>query len=280
MSANRTQQPLIDAVTLQTSLRAGEALCILDCRTRLEERSAGRRLWEAEHIPGSQHVDLDRDLASVAGEGGRHPLPEKAAFTATLQRLGISPDTPVVVYDDRSGQLAAARAWWMLHCWAGHPDVRVLDGGVTAWQHEGGEMVHGDFGVAASGWQPEYDDRVLVAADSVLASSDAKIDARALERFRGEVEPIDPVAGHIPGAVCRPSATNLAADGRFKPASTLDTELPRYDRVISYCGSGVSACHNILAYAIAGRGLPRLYVGSWSDWIRDPKRPIATGDSG
>lgn len=277
MSANRTQQPLIDAATLQAALRAGESLSILDCRTRLEENSAGRRLWEAEHIPGSRHVDLDCDLASAAGKGGRHPLPDKAAFTTTLQRLGISPDSPVVVYDDRGGQLAAARAWWMLHCWAGHPDVRVLDGGLTAWQREGGEMTHGVALVTSSDWRPEYDDRVLVTADSVLASPDTKIDARAPERFRGEVEPIDPVAGHIPGAVCRPSAANLTADGRFKSADTLDTELLG-DRAISYCGSGVTACHNILAYAIAGRDLPRLYVGSWSDWIRDPKRPVATGD--
>lgn len=278
MSANRIQRPLIDAAALHAALMTGRPLCILDCRARLEESSAGRRLWEAEHIAGSRHVDLDRDLSSPPGEGGRHPLPEKTAFTATLQRLGISPDIPVVVYDDRGGQLAAARAWWMLHCWVGHPDVRVLDGGVTAWQREGGEMVHGDFGVTPSVWQPEYDDRMLVAADSVLATSDVKIDARALARFRGEVEPIDRVAGHIPGAMCRPSATNLTADGRFKPADTLATELLRHDRAISYCGSGVTACHNILAYAIAGRDLPRLYVGSWSHWIGDSRRPVATGD--
>lgn len=277
MNANRIPQPLIGAATLQAALIAGEPLCILDCRTRLEESSAGRRLWEAEHIPASQHVDLDGDLASAPGAGGRHPLPDKAAFTATLQRLGISPDTSVVVYDDRGGQLAAARAWWMLHCWAGHPAVRVLDGGVAAWRRQGGEMIHAGSSVAASDWRPEFNDRALVGADSVLVSSDLKVDARALERFRGAVEPIDPVAGHIPDAVCRPCTSNLNADGCFKPADTLDSELPGHDRAISYCGSGVTACHNILAYAVAGRGLPRLYVGSWSDWIRDPKRPIATG---
>ncbi|HET8791034.1 MAG TPA: sulfurtransferase [Modicisalibacter sp.] len=278
MSANRMQRPLIDAAALQAALMVGEPLYILDCRTRLEESSAGRRLWEAEHIAGSQHIDLDRDLASPSGEGGRHPLPERAAFTATLQRLGISSDIPVVVYDDRGGQLAAARAWWMLHCWAGHADVRVLDGGIMAWQREGGELVHGGHRVTPSHWRPEYDDRMLVTVDSVLSTSDVKIDARALERFRGEVEPIDRVAGHIPGAVCRPSTANLTADGRFKPADRLDAELLRHDRAISYCGSGVTACHNILAYAIAGRDLPRLYVGSWSDWIGDPRRPVATGD--
>ncbi|SDL71305.1 thiosulfate/3-mercaptopyruvate sulfurtransferase [Modicisalibacter muralis] len=272
------KQPLIDAATLQDALMAGEPLCILDCRARLEESSAGRRLWEAEHIPGSQHVDLDGDLASSPGEAGRHPLPSAAAFSATLQRLGVSPEVPVVVYDDRGGQLAAARAWWMLHCWAGHPDVRVLDGGLTAWQREGGEMTHGVSLAASSDWQPEFNERALVGADSVLASSDMKIDARAPERFRGEVEPIDPVAGHIPGAVCRPSAANLSADGRFKPAATLDSELPRHDGAISYCGSGVTACHNILAYAVIGRDLPRLYAGSWSHWITDPKRPVASGD--
>ncbi len=278
MNANHAQQSLIDAVSLQDVMAAGKPLCILDCRARLEESSAGRRLWEAEHIPGSQHLDLDSDLASAPGDGGRHPLPSESTFTATLQRLGITPSTPVVVYDDRGGQLAAARAWWMLHCWAGHPDVRVLDGGLTAWQREGGEMTHAVPPVSPSEWQPSFNARCLVEADEVLSSTATKVDARAPERFRGEVEPIDPVAGHIPEAVCRHSAANLGGDGCFKSPLKLDAELPRDDAVISYCGSGVTACHNILAYAVAGRSLPRLYSGSWSHWIRDPKRPIATGE--
>lgn len=275
MSADR---PLIDTATLRDALLAGESLCVLDCRARLEERGAGRRLWEAEHIPGSRHIDLDGDLSAPPGEEGRHPLPDPATFTKTLRRLGVSPAIPVVLYDDRGGQLAAARAWWMLHCWAGHPDVRVLDGGLTAWLHEDGEMIHADSPITPSDWRPDYDEQALATVDRVISSPAMKIDARAPERFRGEVEPIDAVAGHIPGAICRHSAANLTVDGRFKPAEALNDELPRHDALISYCGSGVTACHNILAYAIAGRDLPRLYVGSWSHWIRDPRRPIATGD--
>lgn len=277
MSANRTQ-PLIDTATLRDAIATDEPLCILDCRARLGESSAGRRLWEAEHLPGSRHLDLDRDLAAAPGDEGRHPLPSQSEFTATLQRLGVSPEIPVVLYDDRGGQLAAARAWWMLHCWAGHPEVRVLDGGLLAWQREGGDMTHGVVITEPSDWRPRFDERALAMADSVLTSPDLKLDARAPERFRGEAEPIDPIAGHIPGAVCRHSAANLAGDGRFKSAVQLAAELPQHDGMISYCGSGVTACHNILAYAIAGRDLPRLYAGSWSHWIRDPNRPVATGE--
>lgn len=274
---------LIDAETLRDKLGDGEAICVLDCRTRLEDSCAGQRLWEEGHIPSSAHFDLDRDMATAPGEGGRHPLPSKADFTATLQRLGIHPSVPVVVYDDRGGQLAAARAWWMLYCWAGHPDVRVLDGGLAAWQRIGGEVAIERLLVERlpqhpSDWRPDFDDQSLVDADEVAGSSSLKVDARAQERFRGEAEPIDPVAGHIPGAVCRPSSANLTEEGRFKRPEQLDAELPRDDRTISYCGSGVTACHNILAYAIADRPLPKLYGGSWSHWIRDPERAVATGD--
>ncbi|MBZ0331838.1 sulfurtransferase [Halomonas sp. ANAO-440] len=269
---------LISAAELAESLEAGKSPLVLDCRARLGEPGAGRRLWEAGHIPTSQHLDLDRDLAGPPGEGGRHPLPTPDAFTAVVQRLGIVPGTPVVVVDDMGGQLAAARAWWMLFCWAGHPDVYVLDGGLRAWQEVGGELVLGqDSQPASSQWQPTFNEGATIDADEVLATQSLKVDARSLERFRGEAEPIDPVAGHIPGAVCRPSAANLTEAGRFKAADTLDAELPRADAVVAYCGSGVTACHNILAYAIAGRPLPRLYGGSWSDWIRDPSRPLVRG---
>ncbi|MGC3873054.1 sulfurtransferase [Halomonas sp. GXIMD04776] len=271
-------QALIDTATLQGALACGRALCILDCRARLDDTGAGRRLWAAGHIPGSQHIDLDGDLASSPGEMGRHPLPNASDFTATLQRLGITSTTPVVVYDDMSGQMAAARAWWMLHCWAGHPDVRMLDGGLAAWHRQGGEMTQSVGDISTSDWQPIFDEDQLASADMLLSTPDTLIDARARERFRGEVEPIDPVAGHIPGALCRPCSTNLTEEGYFKSAADLDAELPREDGVISYCGSGVTACHNILAYAIAGRALPRLYAGSWSHWIRNPERPVATGD--
>lgn len=269
---------LISAVELVESLETGSPPLVLDCRTRLGEPEAGRRLWEAGHIPTSLHLDLDSDLAGPPGEGGRHPLPTPGAFTAMVQRLGIIPGKPVVVVDDMGGQLAAARAWWMLSCWAGHPDVRVMDGGLRAWQDKGGLLVLGREPLPEpSNWRPRFDDGAWVDADTVLTGRDMKIDARSLERFRGEVEPIDPIAGHIPGAQCRPSAANLDDEGHFKSSDQLDDELPDADAVIAYCGSGVTACHNILAYAIAGRPLPRLYVGSWSDWIRKESHPVASG---
>ncbi|MCE8032338.1 MAG: sulfurtransferase [Halomonas sp.] len=270
------RQVLITANELADSLRSRQPPLVLDCRARLGDGDAGRRLWEAGHVPGSLHLDLDRDLAAAPGEGGRHPLPTPEAFTATLQRLGVSPDLPVVVLDDMGGQLAAARAWWMLAVWAGHPDVRVLDGGLRAWQEAGGELLlERTASPEPSRWQPTFDTDACMDADRVFSGRELKVDARSEERFRGEAEPIDPVAGHIPGAVCRPSAANLDEAGRFKGAETLEAELPRGDAIVAYCGSGVTACHNILAYAIAGRPLPRLYPGSWSEWVRDPSRPVA-----
>ncbi|UYG05367.1 sulfurtransferase [Halomonas sp. LR3S48] len=269
---------LITASELAESLQGQLPPRVLDCRARLGDRDAGLRLWEAGHVPGSLHLDLDRDLATEPGQCGRHPLPSSGDFAATLQRLGISPTVPVVVLDDMGGQLAAARAWWMLAVWAGHPDVRVLDGGLHAWQEEGGELVLGLEPLPEpSRWQPTFDGRACMSADDVFSGRELKLDARSEERFRGEAEPIDAVAGHIPGAVCRPSAANLTETGRFKAPETLDAELPHGEAIVAYCGSGVTACHNILAYAIAGRPKPRLYPGSWSEWIRDPSRPVARG---
>lgn len=279
------EQLLIDSTTLKNALESTQPPLVLDCRARLGDADAGADLWREGHIPDSRHIDLDRDLASAPGEGGRHPLPEPQAFTATLQRLGVTPQRPVVVYDDMGGLMAAARAWWMLARWAGHPDVRLLDGGLDAWQEAGGALAQSDVGSEAghgdpmpSHWKPSFDNSQLVDAREVGVSEALKVDARSLERFRGEAEAVDPVAGHIPGAVCRPGNENLE-NGRFKNASALSRELPEADDTIAYCGSGVSACQTIVAYGVAGRPLPRLYVGSWSDWIRDPSRPVETGDS-
>ncbi|MDR5868241.1 sulfurtransferase [Halomonas koreensis] len=270
---------LIEAAALRRELDGEAPPRVLDCRARLGDPDAGDRLWREGHVPGSHHLDLDRDLAGPPGEGGRHPLPEPAAFAATLRRLGLDPARPVVVYDDMGGQLAAARAWWMLARWAGHPDVRVLDGGLRAWQDAGGALPLGREPLpAASDWRPAFRGEDLADAREVFSGRALKVDARARARFRGESEPVDPVAGHIPGAVCRPSADNLDAHGRFKAPERLDAELPHGESPIAYCGSGVTACHDILAYAVAGRPLPRLYPGSWSEWIRDPARPVATGD--
>ncbi|GHB08193.1 sulfurtransferase [Salinicola rhizosphaerae] len=270
--------PLIDPEGLKAALAQPQPPIVLDCRARLDDRNAGLALWQAGHIPGSHHLDMDRDLAATPGEGGRHPLPSPHAFTATLRRLDISPERGVVVYDDRGGQLAAARAWWMIGCWAGHPDVRVLDGGLPAWQALAGPLTSSVPATpAGSDWEPRFDNSQWLTAADLLASASLRVDARGEARFGGEEEPIDPVAGHIPGAVCRPTGANLQADGRFKPAVELAQALPQANEVTAYCGSGVSACHEILAYAVAGLPRPRLYVGSWSDWIRDPARPVATG---
>lgn len=270
---------LLDAATLAQWLERRIPLTVLDCRARLGDPHAGVTLWREGHVPGSRHLDLDRDLAGPPGEGGRHPLPAQADFTASVQRLGIASDVPVVVYDDMGGQLAAARAWWMLARWARHPRVLVLDGGLATWQSLGGELQASDDAVPeTSAWQPRFDFSELANSDEVAGTAALKLDARGPERFRGDREPIDPVAGHIPGAQCRPSTENLMPDGRFKPAGQLDAELPRTDETIAYCGSGVTACHTIFAHALAGRPLPKLYAGSWSHWIRDPARPVATGD--
>lgn len=277
------QNPLITAQALQDALVGTEPPQLLDCRARLDDAAAGEQLWRDGHLPASRHLDLDRDLAGAAGQGGRHPLPDSAAFTAVVQRLGVDPARPVVVYDDRGGQLAAARAWWMLAVWAGHPDVRVLDGGVEAWQQQGGEWTAGEETAhhvvpTMSDWQPRFDHSARVDADAVAKGTMLPVDARAAARFRGDSEPVDPLAGHIPGAASRPSADNLTADGVFKPATTLEAELPDASAVVAYCGSGITACHNVLAYAVAGRELPRLYAGSWSDWISSGERPVATGN--
>ncbi|MBE0489048.1 MAG: sulfurtransferase [Halomonas sp.] len=271
--------PLITASELAEALDSRLPPRLLDCRARLGDADAGHSLWWEAHLPGSYHLDLDRDLSGPPGQGGRHPLPNREAFTASLQRLGVAPEVPVVLYDDMGGQLAAARAWWMLACWAGHPDVRVFDGGIKAWLGAGEELSEGDRAAPhASAWVPGFHDEQWVDVAGLQAGGALLVDARSPERFRGEAEPIDPVAGHIPGAVCRPSADNLTPYGRFKTAAQLATELPEAEEVIAYCGSGVTACHTILAYAVAGRPLPRLYPGSWSEWIRDPSRGVATGD--
>ncbi|MDN6179621.1 MAG: sulfurtransferase [Halomonas subglaciescola] len=272
------KNPLITAEALATALAGATPPQVFDCRARLDNAAAGEALWREGHVPTSQHIDLDRDLAAAPGQGGRHPLPSPVTFTEVVQRLGIDLAQPVVVYDDRGGQLAAARTWWMLAVWAGHPDVRVLDGGLEAWQQTGGKLTTRADAPAPSGWQPLFNDDAWLGADAVASGDMVPLDARAGARFRGESEPVDAVAGHIPGAVSRPSTDNLTATGHFKPASTLACELPDAQALVAYCGSGITACHNVLAYAVAGRALPQLYPGSWSEWISGGERRVATGD--
>lgn len=267
----------ITSATLGNWLAGDSPLVILDARARLSDPEAGAVLWRQGHIPGALHADMNRDLsAAPTTTGGRHPLPEKSVFAERLRAWGITPRHTVVVYDDTGNRIAAARAWWML-TWAGHPAVHVLDGGWQAWQ-AGQQPVDSDTPpVVPSDWQPDFDDSMIATAGDVARGDAAVLDARAGERYRGDTEPIDPAAGHIPGARNVPGASLLTADNAFLPAATLRQALPDSGNAIAYCGSGISACQVILAYATLGKPLPRLYPGSWSAWSRDPERPVATG---
>lgn len=265
-------------------------LLVVDCTADLMQPAAGHEAFLAEHIPGARHADLDHDLsahgAADAASGGRHPLPTREAFAAWLRQIGLQNDTQVVVYD-RNGMNYCGRLWWMLK-WAGHDAAAVLDGGLAAWRAAGGAL---EAGPAASrtpsSWTLQPPLRELVSADAVHAAlqqtGQTLIDARAEPRFRGEVEPLDPVAGHIPGALNRPFARNLSADGHFKPAAVLRAEFDALlagrdpASVVHQCGSGVSAVPNLLAMELAGLGPTRLFAGSWSEWCRDPSRPVEQG---
>jgi thiosulfate/3-mercaptopyruvate sulfurtransferase len=268
--------PLIDADELADLVAVGKCV-VLDVRYQMGGPS-GPDEYAASHIPGAAYVDLDTALAGTPGPRGRHPLPEVTVFQEAMRASGVSNGSLVVVYDDWAGR-AAARCWWLLR-WAGHDDVRVLDGGLSAWRAGGHpttteEAVReaGDF-IARPGQLP------VLEIDDVLAFADAQVlvDARAPERFRGEVEPVDPVAGHIPGAVNVPTGANLTEDGRFRSPEELAKLYPQDAEVAAYCGSGVTAAHDILAMAVAGIDAT-LYPGSWSEWVADPGRPVATGEA-
>ena len=278
---------LISAAELMAQLQSAHAPLLLDCSFDLADTAAGRRAWQAGHLPGAHYLHLDDDLSGVKRAGnGRHPLPERAALAARLGALGIEATTPVVAYDAQGGPYAA-RAWWLLG-WLGHEDVAVLDGGVASWRAVGGAIEtqpppppksNAPYPLHAPAL-PTHD----VAAVRAGLGRLNLIDARAGERFRGEVEPLDRAPGHIPGARNRCFKDNLAADGRFKSAAALRCEwqplLASGDAVheaVHYCGSGVTACHNLLAAAHAGLGIGPLYPGSWSEWSSDPTRPQAKG---
>ena len=279
-------QTLVDAHALAEAIGHPD-LVLLDCRADLMDPGAGARLHAEGHLPGAFHADLERDLSDMAQAGqGRHPWPRAEDFARTLAGWGVGPDTQVVAYDAGNG-MYAARAWCLLHLF-GHARVAVLDGGLQAWRDAGHPLESGvparaPKAVAArGGFDPA---RLFDHADVIahLAQGGVLADARAPERFSGEVEPIDPRAGHVPGAVNRPFAHNLDADGRFKPAEVLFAEFAALlggrtpSDLVVMCGSGVTACHHLLAMAHAGLQGARLYKGSWSGWISDPGRPVATG---
>ncbi|GAB3384254.1 sulfurtransferase [Azotobacter armeniacus] len=264
-------------------------LRILDCRFVLEDPAYGARSYAQEHIPGARFADLEHDLSGPVQKGmtGRHPLPDPALLIERLRAWGIDNASPVVLYDDGPGAFAA-RAWWLL-AWLGKRDgVFLLDGGLNAWRAASLPLTAELTAPAAGTFQGQPDASLLVDAQRLLARfGDARLtllDARALPRFRGEVEPLDPVAGHIPGARCAPFTENLGADGRFLPAEQLRERFAGLlgerpvDQLVAYCGSGVTACHNLFALSLAGYPLAPLYAGSWSEWLTDRSRPIATGD--
>ncbi len=256
---------------------------LIDCRFVLLDPAAGRAAYQAGHLPGAIYADLETDLSGPIRKGhtGRHPLPDSAALDALFSTWGLTPESSVVLYDDNAN-LMAARLWWMLK-WAGIDDVSLLDGGLREWLEHGGTLSRElPATPPVSRFRGRYPADWVIGADELLASlhSPARtlIDARGEARYRGEVEPIDPIAGHIPGAICRPCDQNLDARGRFLPATDLRQRFSpfRDTEVVTYCGSGVTACHNLFAMLLAGLPRPRLYAGSWSEWITDPGRPLAT----
>ena len=262
----------------------------VDCRFELANTAAGRRAYAEGHIPGAVYAHLDDDLSGpVTPQSGRHPLPDVDRFAITLGRFGIANDgkgneTQVVCYDDSSGAIAA-RLWWMLR-WLGHERVAVLDGGILAWKEAGYPLEPGQAALpAAARFEPRAQAAWLTTAEIEAALSSnriALVDARAGERYEGRNETIDTRAGHVPGALSHPYTNNLDDRGRFLPPAELrrrwsGTLGRRAGDMVSMCGSGVTACHNLLALAVAGLAPGRLYAGSWSEWIRDPRRPIATG---
>ncbi|MGD2059530.1 MAG: sulfurtransferase [Acidimicrobiia bacterium] len=263
-------QPLISVDELER-IRPRIVLC--DIRWDLTDPSKGRKTYERGHIPGALFVDLDSDLAAPPGAAGRHPLPTPKTFASTLSSLGIDPDTHVVVYDDAGGRIAA-RMWWMLRA-IDHERVQVLDGGYQAWTAAGKDIGVGTVTAAPASY-PEPDGFSGAVTHDQLDGK-VVVDARAPERYRGDIEPVDPKAGHIPGAVSIPTEQNLAEDGRFLLATDLEAiyaDIP--DAAVVSCGSGVTACHDALAMVLAGRPMPDVYVGSFSEWSR-LDLPVNTG---
>jgi thiosulfate/3-mercaptopyruvate sulfurtransferase len=261
-------------------------LVVVDCRFDLGDARAGEEAYLAGHIPGAVYAHLDRELADRSRhDRGRHPLPDAGDFCARLGRWGVARDTQVVAYDGADG-VYAARLWWMLRL-LGHSKVAVLDGGLAAWLAAGHPLEQKVPRPRTTTYTARYDVKQIasmaVVAARMAVSGSLLIDARAPERFRGEVEPIDSVAGHIPGAINRHYALNLDSNGRFKSASELGREFrvllktTKPAETIHMCGSGVTACHNLLAMEHAGLGGSRVYPGSWSEWISASARPVARG---
>ncbi|MET0293298.1 MAG: sulfurtransferase [Steroidobacteraceae bacterium] len=280
---NTAESPLLPVSSLDTQLGAHD-LRIIDCRFDLADKGWGRRVYDEAHIPGAHYAHLDDDLSSPrTPQSGRHPLPTPETFTALLKRAGVTRSSRVVAYDQGNGAMAS-RLWWMLRA-AGHRTVQVLDGGFAAWRAWGGPVTNertpdrSDAPIAVNsfeGWVTTDELQQALSGERVRL-----VDARPADRFGGRNETIDPVAGHVPGAINHPFATNLGSDGKFLPREELAARwretLGGTDGrdVVLMCGSGVTACHDLLAMEIAGLPGAKLYPGSWSEWIRDPSRAVA-----
>ena len=285
---------LISAADLQTMLEQGAMVQICDCSFDLAAPAAGRLAFEAAHLPGANYLHLEADLsAAKTGLNGRHPLPTPEAFAQRLGALGLRDDRPVVAYDNQGG-MYAARLWWMLR-WIGHAQVQVLDGGLAAWRTLGGQVLSGPSQRSANGpLATEPTDFALAAPLEMAMDHDALraalaqglalvVDARSHDRYCGQNETLDPVGGHTPGALNRPFRDNLGPDGSFKTAELLREEWSSMlggrspSQTVQQCGSGVTACHNLLALHAAGLSGARLYPGSWSEWCAQPGAPVSTG---
>lgn len=276
---------LVDTETLARHLDDPRWV-VFDCRFTLTDPEAGRRAYLAGHIPGARYAHLEEDLSSPVGPGtGRHPLPDPEALARKLGAWGVDETRQVVVYDDSFGAMAA-RLWWLLR-WLGHEAVALLDGGFPKWLREGRPVTATPPRLAPARFLPRVRDELWVdsqfVARAIQDHTHVVLDARAEERFRGEVEPLDKVAGHIPGALNRPYEDNLDLSGEFLSEETLREDYAELlggvspERVVVMCGSGVTACHNLLAMEHAGLKGAKLYAGSWSEWITDPNRPVAKG---
>lgn len=278
---------LILAVNLAERLAsAPESVLVFDCSFDLANPNAGEKAYAGGHIPGAHYLHLERDLSGAkTGKNGRHPLPDRAALVDTLASHGLMQGQQVVAYDAQGGMFAA-RLWWLLR-WLGHDSVALLDGGLQAWQGAGYALETEPAGRKQGNFKAGAPLAVTVDAhaleQNLTTHERLVVDARSPDRYRGENETIDPVAGHIPGAVNRFFKDNLGSDGRFKPAHTLRDEFKAVvgstqpEHVVLQCGSGATACHNALAMEIAGLHGAALYPGSWSEWCADPSRPVATG---
>lgn len=280
MQINKSFNALIEQNEL-ISIIHDNSIVLFDVRFSLSDTEAGRKLYDKSHLPGAIFLDLDRDLSGkVTKATGRHPLPNIEFFTERLRECGVSKDSQIIVYDDLSGAFAA-RLWWMFK-WLGHDQVAVLNGGFKKWQESGYELSNAIPKTTRGNFESNVRNELLVnTMDLVNQLNNPNIiliDARTPERYRGEVEPIDKVAGHVPNAQNLPFTGNLNKDGLFLNAERLKERYCEIESAVHMCGSGVTGCHNVLASFIANNKLPKLYAGSWSEWITDASRPVEIGE--